>query len=241
MINDAGARRFWPNENPVGRHLKLNSASKDWMTVIGVVSDARTETIADPGVPQVYLSIFQRRAKDLAIFLRGQLDQGAIPGQLRAQIQAADPGLPVFGAKSLDDVLASSLSVRRFSMEMVALFAATALLLASLGIYGTISYVVSEQTREIGIRLALGAQRSQVLKMILRQGLRLAIAGTTFGLTGALIVSHLMAGLLYGIAPTDILTFVAVAVLLTSVALAATYIPARRAMRLDPLIALRYE
>lgn len=241
MINDAAARTFWPNENPVGKHLKLNTASKDWMTVIGVVSDAHTESIADPGIPQVYLSIFQRPAKDLAIFLRGQLDEGAIPEQLRAQIQAADPGLPVFEAKTLDDVLTSSLSVRRFSMEIIALFAATALLLASLGIYGTISYVVSEQTREIGIRLALGAQRVQVLKMVLRRGLRLAIAGTALGLTGALIVSHLMAGLLYGIAPTDLPTFAAVAVLLTSVALAATFIPARRAMRLDPLIALRYE
>jgi predicted permease len=241
IINEAAAHTFWPNEDPLGKHLKLNSASKDWTTVIGVVSDARTEAIADPGIPQVYLSIFQQRAKDLAIFLRGQLDEGAIPGQLREQIQAANPELPVFGAKTLDDVLADSLSVRRFSMEMIALFAATALLLASLGIYGTISYVVSEQTREIGIRLALGAQRSQVLKMVLGQGVRLAIAGTTLGLTGALIVSHLMAGLLYGIAPTDLLTFAAVAALLTSVALAATFIPARRAMRLDPLIALRYE
>jgi ABC-type antimicrobial peptide transport system permease subunit len=124
---------------------------------------------------------------------------------------------------------------------MVASFAVTALLLAALGIYGVISYIVTERTHDIGIRLALGAQRENILLMVLRQGLSLAIAGTAVGLVGALIVSHLMADILYGIAPTDPLTFVAVSLMLTAVALAACYIPARRAMRLDPLVALRYE
>jgi ABC-type antimicrobial peptide transport system permease subunit len=124
---------------------------------------------------------------------------------------------------------------------MVASFAVTALLLAALGIYGVISYIVTERTHDIGIRLALGAQRENILLMILRQGLSLAIAGTAVGLVGALIVSHLMADLLYGVAPTDPLTFVAVTLMLTAVALAACYIPARRAMRVDPLVALRYE
>jgi putative ABC transport system permease protein len=126
-------------------------------------------------------------------------------------------------------------------MEMVLIFALTALLLAALGIYGTISYLVNERTHEIGIRLALGATRTKILKMILRQGLELAIAGAALGLVGALIVSHLMAGLLYGVRPTDPLTFVGVAILLIGIALLACYLPARRAMRVDPMIALRDE
>src|SRR4029077_855058 len=157
-------------------------------TLVGVIADAHTESLADAGTPQVYLDIYQRHAKDLAFLMRGQIDPHAISAQVRTQIQAVDPELPVFRAESLDDVLSSSLSVRRFSMEMVALFAATALLLASLGIYGTISFLVNEQSREIAIRLALGAQRGTILKMVLRQGLTLAGVGAGVGLVGAIIV-----------------------------------------------------
>ena len=142
---------------------------------------------------------------------------------------------------TLPGVVSGSLSQRRFSMEMVLLFALTALLLAGLGIYGTISYLVSERTHEIGIRLALGANRRMIMRMILRQGLELAIAGAAVGLIGALIVSRLMAGVLYGVAPTDPLTFAGVTLVLTAVALAACYIPARRATRVDPMFALREE
>jgi putative ABC transport system permease protein len=141
----------------------------------------------------------------------------------------------------LDDVLSSSLSVRRFSMEMVALFAATALLLAGLGIYGTISFLVNEQSREIAIRLALGAQRRNILELVLRQGLTLAAAGAGVGVAGALIVSHLMAGLLFGVSPDDLFTFASVTVVLTAVAISASYIPALRAMRLDPITTLHSE
>jgi putative ABC transport system permease protein len=189
----------------------------------------------------MYLSLYQRTAKDWAILLRGQLDTAAIPVQLREQVQSVDPGLPVFGAKTLDDLLSASLAERRFSMEVVGLFALTALLLAGMGIYGVISYIVSERTREIGIRLALGAQSRNILRMVVRQGLGLALAGAAVGLVGALIVSHLMAGLLYGVRPTDPFTFAGVALLLIAVALLACYIPARRAIRVDPLVALRYE
>jgi predicted permease len=245
VINEAFARTYWPNENPVGKRLKLPAprerSTLSWNTVIGVLADARTESLADSSVPQMYLSLYQRTAKDLAIFVRGRLDTAAMPVELREQVQSVNPELPVFGAQMLNETVSDSLSERRFSMEMVGLFALTALLLAGLGIYGVISYIISARTHEIGIRLALGAQSPNILRMILRQGLGLAIAGAAVGLVCALIVSHLMAGLLYGVRPTDPLTFAGVALLLIGVALLACYIPARRALRVDPLVALRHE
>jgi predicted permease len=249
VVNQAAARTYWPNQDPLGKRVRLrldarellSSAVPAWTTIVGVIADARTESLADAAIPQIYRSVYQHPAKSVAIFLRGQVDPSAISAQMREQVQSVDPELPVFRAETLDDVLASSLSVRRFSMEMVAFFAATALLLAGLGIYGTVSYVVHEQTREIAIRLALGAQRGNILKMVLRRGLGLAAAGPGLGVAGALIVSHLMAGLLYGVSPNDLSTFAGVTVVLTSVALAASYIPALRAMRLDPITTLHSE
>jgi predicted permease len=241
VINEAMARTYWPDADPLGKRLKVRPAKPEWITVVGVIADARTESLAGASVPQLYQSAYQTREKELAIFLRGQLNAAALPAQVREQVQSVDPELPVFGAQTLDDVLSASLSQRRFSMEIVALFAVTALLLAGLGIYGTISFLVSERTHEIGVRLALGAQRGKILEIVLCQGLKLAISGAALGLAGALILSHLMAGLLYGVRPTDPLTFVCVTLVLTVVALVACYIPARRAMRVDPLVALRYE
>jgi predicted permease len=240
VINDALARKFWPNQDALGKRFKRPGDS-DWNTVVGVIADARTETLAETNAPEIYLSLYQRTAKDLAIFLRGRLDPAAIPTQVREQVQSVDSELPVFGAQMLTEAMAESLAERRFSMEMVALFALTALLLAGLGIYSVISFLVSERTHEIGIRLALGAQRQNILTMILRQGLALAIAGAALGLVGALIVAHLMADLLYGVHSADPLTFAGVAALLIGVALLACYIPARRAIRVDPMTALRYE
>jgi len=242
VINQTAARTYWPNQDPLSKRVRLRldgrevltGAEPPWTTIVGVIADARTESLADASIPQIYRSVYQHPAKDLAIILRGQLDPSAISAQMRAQIQSIDPELPVFHAETLDDVLASSLSVRRFSMEMVAFFAATALLLAGLGIYGTISYLVNEQRREIAIRLALGAQRGNILKMVLRRGLGLAAAGAALGVAGAIIVSHLMAGLLFGVSPTDLPTFAGVTLVLTIVALVASCIPALRAVRLDP-------
>jgi predicted permease len=241
VINESAARSYWPSQDPIGKRIRVGRIKPTWITIVGLIADARTESLDNAGIPEIFASVYQRTAKDLAIFLRGQLDPGAISAQVRTQVQSVNAELPVFQAETLDDVLSASLSVRRFSLEMVGLFAATALLLAALGIYGTISYLVTEQTREIAIRLALGAQRGTILKMVLRQGLALAVAGAGVGLAGALIVSHLMAGLLFGVAPTDFFTFAGVTLVLTAVALAASYIPALRAMRLDPTAALHFD
>jgi len=241
VINEAFARTYWPSQNPLGKRFKRNRASAPWITVVGLIANARTESLAQAGVPKIYLDLYQTGGKRLAIFLRGNLDAAAIPGEVRERVQAVDPALPVSGGQTLNDTVSASLAERRFSMEIVALFAMTALLLAGLGIYGVISYLVSERTHEIGIRIALGAKSKSILQMVLRQGLELAIAGTAAGLVCALIVSHLMAGLLYGVRPTDPLTFAGVSLLLIGVALLACYIPARRAIRVDPQVALRHE
>ncbi|HXR97122.1 MAG TPA: ABC transporter permease [Terriglobales bacterium] len=238
VINQAAARTYWPGQNPVGArvHLlgRLGRARPDWTTIVGVITDARTESLADAGIPQMYVDIYQRPFKFLTFYLRGHVDPATISAQVHAQLQTVDAELPVFGAETLRDVLSSSLSVRRFSMEMVALFAAAALLLAGLGIYGIISFLVHERSREIAIRLALGAPRRNILRMVLRQGLGLAVAGAGVGLVGALIVARLMARLLYGVSPYDLFTFAGVTAVLTAVAIAASYAPALRAMRLDP-------
>ncbi len=240
VINETMAQTYWPNEDPLGKHFKLLRATS-WTTIVGVVADTRAESLEEARVPVVYSNLYQRGAHHLAIFLRGHLDSVAIPDQVRKEVQSVDPTLPVFGAQMLNETVSVSLAQRRFAMIIVVLFALTALLLTGLGIYGVISYIVSERTHEIGIRLALGAEKRDILKMVLCQGLGLAIAGAAVGLIGALIVSHLMAGLLYGVRPTDPPTFAGVALLLMGVALFACYVPARRAMRVDPIVALRCE
>jgi putative ABC transport system permease protein len=203
----------------------------------------RTETLEDDRVPQIYSSVYQAGSKHppkhLAVFLRGHLDTGTIPDALRAQIQAVDPTIPVFGAQTLGETVSASLAQRRFSMQMVSLFALSALLLAGIGIYGVISYIVGERTAEIGIRLALGADKKSILLTIVRDGFGLALSGAVIGTAGAVITSHLMTGMLYGVRATDPLAFAVVAVVLIGVALLACCIPARRAIQLDPMIALR--
>ncbi len=241
VINRAMAETYWPNEDALGKRFKATRDGSQWITVVGVVANARTESLARADVPQIYLDLYQTAERRLSVFLRGRFHTAAIADEVRQQVQSLDPTLPVYGGQTLNETVATSLSQRRFSLEMVGLFALTALLLAGLGIYGVISYLVAERTHEIGIRLALGASRSNILRIVLRQGLGLAIVGAAVGLVCSLIVSHLMASLLYGVRPTDPLTFAGVALVFISVALFACYIPARRAMKLDPMVALRYE
>jgi putative ABC transport system permease protein len=241
VVNEAFARTYWQNESAIGKRLRRDRPGTPWITVVGIVANVRTESLAQPEVPQIYLSLYQATAHHMAIFVRGRLNPAAIAKGVREQVQSLDPDLPVFGAQRLEEAVSGSLSQRRFSLQMVLLFAATALLLAGIGIYGVISYMVSARTHEIGVRLALGAGRSDILRMVLRQGLRLAVAGAAVGLIGALVVSRSMAGLLYGVRPSDPLTFAAVALLLIGVGALACYLPARRAIRVDPMSALRCE
>jgi len=241
VVNQAFAQTYWPDEDAIGKRFRKNRAGSPWITIVGVIANARTGSLAEPDVPTIYASLYQDGTHHVAIFLRGRLDPVTTPKQVRQQVQSIDPTLPVFGAKMANETLVASLAQRRFSLEMVGMFALTALLLAALGIYGVISYNVSERTHEIGIRLALGARRGNILRMVMRQALTLAATGAAVGLIAAVVVSRLMSGLLYGVQPTDPLTFAGVALLLVAVGLLACYVPARRAVRVDPMVALRYE
>jgi predicted permease len=241
VVNEAFGRTYWPNEDVLGKRFKSTRPGSQWTTVVGIIGNARTESLAQADVPQLYVSLYQTGAKHLAILLRGHLNTVVIADGVRKHVQALDSTLPVFGAQTLTETISASLSQRRFSLEVIALFALTALLLASIGVYGVISYLVTERTREIGIRLALGAQKRNILRVILQQGFQLAVAGAGIGIVCAVVVSHLMASLLYGVKPTDPLSFGGVAALFVGVALLACYLPARRAMKIDPMVALRHE
>jgi putative ABC transport system permease protein len=240
VVNEAMARTLWPNDQAVGKRVKLSPRATAWTTIVGVVADARTESLASAAVPHLYASLYQEQAKHLAILVRGHFETATIARQVRDEVQAVNSALPVFGVTTLGETVSASLAVRRFSMELLALFAATALFLATIGIYGVISYMVTERTHEIGVRLALGARPQDVLRIVMRQGVGLVVAGVSFGLIGALIASRAMSGLLVAVSPTDPLTFCIATAVLTIAALVGCYLPARRAIRVDPILALRY-
>ncbi len=238
VINESMVRRYWPHDDALGKRVKLGRAAADWTTIVGIVADARTDSLAGVSEPHIYTSLYQQEGKHLAILLKGRFETGAIEQAVREQVQAVNSALPVFGAERLSDVVSDSLAMRRFSMMLIAAFALTALFLAALGVYGVISCMVSERTHEIGLRLALGADRQDVMRMVMRQGARLAVTGAVVGLIGAAIVSHAMASVLVGVSPSDPATFTLATALLTFVALAGCYVPARRAIRVDPMVAL---
>ncbi|HEV7475792.1 MAG TPA: ABC transporter permease [Pyrinomonadaceae bacterium] len=243
LIDQTMVERYFPSADPVGKRMKFGARSSKapWMQIVGIVGNVRTDGFDQPLQPHFYVSNFQGPSYAMAVYLRTTSGPDGLAQPLREQIQAVDPNLPVFGVQKLEDVVSESMANRRFAVQMIGLFGLVALLLAGIGIYGVMSYAVTQRTHEIGIRLALGAQGQDVLKMVVRQGLTLAVIGVGIGLVAAFALSRLISGLLYGVSATDPLTFLIIAGLLTVVALLACYIPARRATKVDPLIALRYE
>ena len=243
LVDETAAQRFWPNEDPVGRRIKPSGRGSNapWMTIVGVVGDIKTEGFDQPDQPHVYVPALQSPGYAMAVYLRAEGDVKGLTQVLRQQVQSVDPNLPVFGERTMEDVVSASLAQRRFALQVVGGFGVLALLLAGIGIYGVVAYSVSQRTREIGIRLALGASSGAILRWVFKQGMRLTLFGLGAGLVGALVLTRLLRGLLFGVATTDPLTYAGLALLLAAVALLACYVPARRATKVDPMVALRYE
>ncbi len=242
IIDETTARRFWPDRNAIGRRLGLGQYGPvPWLTVVGIIKDIKQDGLDINGVPHVYTSVYQDRGRTLNLVLRTSLPAPLLDTQIRSAVNAVDPGLPVFNIRSLSEVMENSLTPRRFSAELVSVFAVVAVLLSSVGIYGLLAYLVGQRSHEIGVRVALGAQSRNILKLILGQGGLLALAGICIGLITAAIFAPMIASLLYGIRALDVNVFLAVPVILFAVSLVAGYIPARRATRINPIVALRGE
>ena len=246
IVNEAFARRFWPGGDALGKRIKYGGAdsTREWMPIVGVVGNSKFESLRqDAGAsPVIYGPLEQSELiADLSLMIRTKVDPASLAPTLRAEIAKMDANIPVFHVATIEErIEGSSASTRSLAM-LLALFAVLALLLSSIGIYSVISYGVARRTNEIGVRIALGAQQSDVLKLILSQGLRLAVLGVGIGIAGSLALTRLISSLLFGVSTTDAVTFGGVALLLSIVAMLACYLPARRAMRVDPMVALRYE
>ncbi len=240
IIDESTAHRFWPTRDPLGRRVRFGrDPTKPWTTVVGIVKDIKSDGLDIDGIPHIYVSTYQDSSKRLSLVLRTSLPATLLEPQIRHEIQSIDPGLPVFNVSSMNDVLDRSLASRRFSADLVGGFAGLAVLLSSIGIYGLLAYMVGQRSREIGIRMALGAQRDDILRMFLRKGVALAGVGIVAGLVFSASTASMMASLLYGVRPHDPAVFLIVPLLLFAVAALASYLPARRATKVNPMIALR--
>jgi putative ABC transport system permease protein len=240
IIDESTARKYWPTQDPLGRRVRFaRDHTKPWATIVGIVRDIKSDGLDIDGVPHIYVSTYQDNSKRLSVVLRTSLPATQLEPQIRYEIQSIDPGLPVFSVFSMNDVLDRSLASRRFSADLVGGFAGLAVLLASIGIYGLLAYMVGQRSREIGVRMALGARRNDILRMFLRKGVALAGMGIVAGLVFSAATASMMASLLYGVRPHDPAVFLIVPLLLLAVAALASYLPARRATKVNPMIALR--
>jgi putative ABC transport system permease protein len=243
-VNQALARRDFPSEDPVGKRISYGigpDGKPIWKEIVGVVADVRSEEPGREAAPEIYVSYLQDPFAGMSYVVRSTAEPESLVPAVREAVRAVDRAQPVAEVRTMEQLVGESVAQPRFTSLILGLFACMALLLAAAGIYGVMSYAVTQRTHEIGIRIALGAQRRDVLRMVVGRGMALALAGVGLGLLTALALTRLMAGLLYGVTATDPLTFAGVALLLGAVALLASYIPARRATKVDPMIALRYE
>ena len=254
-INETMARRYWPNENPLGKRIALVFEALRFRRdgppeidlklglreIVGVVADVKHSRLDAAPAPEMFVPHAQRPVGDMTLVVRAQTEPTALINAIKAEARALDKDQPVSGITTMSQLLADSVAQPRFNSLLLSLFAGLALLLAAAGVYGVMSCAVSQRTRELGIRMALGAQQGAVLGMVLRQGAALAGAGIVLGLVGAFALTRLLRTLLYGVSPIDPITFVLIPLLLGPVALLACWLPARRAAKVDPMEALRYE
>jgi putative ABC transport system permease protein len=239
------ARRFFPNEDPIGKRFMFGHPSAKnppkWCTIVGVVSDTKLYGLANPARLEVYVPLRQNAASTMYLVVRSGADPAALTSAIREAVQSIDKDQPLFAISTMKELVSNSVATRRMTLVLLGLFSGLALVLGAIGIYGVISYSVAQRTHEIGIRMALGAPRREVFRLVVGEGLKLAGIGIAIGVVAAFGLARLMSSLLYAVSATDFETFAGVAMLLALVALLACYVPARRAMRVDPMVALKYE
>jgi putative ABC transport system permease protein len=241
VIDQTLARQFFPGQDPLGKHLQIPDAMRPAREIVGVVGGVRDTGFDQEPRPTIYFPSLQSPDQTMSLVVRTSLPPSAILPAIKGAIWSVDKNQPVFEVRPMDEIISGIVSAQRLAFLLLGVFAFLALVLAAIGIYGVTSYIVSERTHEIGVRMALGARPSDVSRVVIAHGAKLAGIGVIGGLVAALALTRLLSSLLFGVSATDPLTFAGVAVLLTLVTLAACYLPARRAMRVDPIVALRHE
>ncbi|HEY6393284.1 MAG TPA: FtsX-like permease family protein, partial [Bryobacteraceae bacterium] len=239
MINDALARKYFQGQDPIGQKIQWDG----WRTIVGVAGSIHQAGLDQAPLPELYFPAAQRPGSiaGMTLVISSNVEPTSLTRAIESAIHSVDPSQPVFGVKTMERVVSDSLSSQRLYVWLLGVFAAIALILASAGIYGVMSYLVTRRTQEFGVRMALGASASDILRMVLRQSLMLIAVGVAIGLVGAFAVTRVLTNFLFGVKPTDLLTFGTVSMVLVIVALIATYLPALRATKVDPMVALRYE
>ena len=232
---------LWPGESAIGKRIFIGTDSRDPLEVVGVVKTGKYRNLAEDPKPFFYYALSQRRPGTMAMVIRPSVDPRSLVGAIRREVQSLDRRVPVFAVKTMDEHKTYALWAPNMAASFSLAFGVVAILLSAVGLYSVMAYIVSQRTREVGIRMALGANRGDVMRMITRQGMKLAAVGVGIGLVLALALAQVLSSLLIGISGYDVTTFVLVPTLLAAVALVACYLPARRATKVDPLVALRYE
>jgi len=241
IINETLARTFFPGEDAIGKRIDFRWDTTGLQEIVGVVADVKHYALDTPVLPEVYVPFAQRPSRGTSLVIRYHTDPASLVGVVRQQIFELDKGQAVANVRTMEQIVSESVASRRLSMSLLAAFAVVALLLASMGLYGTLSYSVAQRTQEIGIRSAMGAQPGDIFKLVVGHGMKLTLAGIGFGLAGSLALTRVLSTFLFGVSATDPVTYAGVAALLVCIALLACYVPARRASKVDPIVALRYE